>query len=87
MTPWPQEPGHLPGWQRLLRRAVWVGIRGYQLTLSFWLGRQCRFTPSCSCYAQEAVLRHGLRRGGWLASKRVLRCGPMGGQGYDPVPH
>lgn len=61
-------------------------IRAYQLTFSAWLGRQCRFGPSCSEYAMEAVGRYGVLRGGWLAIKRVCRCHPWGGSGYDPVP-
>jgi hypothetical protein len=61
-------------------------IRVYQLTLSAWMGRQCRFGPSCSDYAMEAVERHGALRGGRLAIKRIGRCHPWGGSGYDPVP-
>lgn len=68
------------------RKAVWWLIRVYQLTLSAFVGRRCRFEPSCSHYAQEAVMVHGVFKGGWLAAKRVARCGPMGGHGYDPVP-
>ena len=61
-------------------------IRLYQITLSPYMGRQCRYTPTCSNYALEALRRHGLLRGGWLALKRILRCAPWGGSGYDPVP-
>jgi putative membrane protein insertion efficiency factor len=61
-------------------------IRLYQLTLSPWLGRQCRFEPTCSVYAAEAIERFGVRRGGFLALKRLLRCHPWGRSGYDPVP-
>ncbi len=61
-------------------------IRLYQVTLSPYMGRQCRYTPTCSNYALEALRRHGLLRGGWLALKRILRCAPWGGSGYDPVP-
>lgn len=70
----------------MLRRVVWWGLRVYQLTLSGLLGRHCRFEPTCSHYAQEAVMRFGVVRGGWLALKRIARCGPFGGHGYDPVP-
>ena len=61
-------------------------IRLYQFTLSPYMGRQCRYTPTCSNYAIEALQKHGLLRGGWLAVKRILRCAPWGGSGYDPVP-
>jgi len=61
-------------------------IRAYQLVLSPWLGARCRFHPSCSAYAGEALQRHGLLRGGWLAAKRIGRCHPWGGSGVDPVP-
>lgn len=61
-------------------------IRAYQLTLSPWLGRQCRYEPTCSVYAAEAIRRFGPRRGAWLALKRLGRCHPWGGAGYDPVP-
>ena len=61
-------------------------IRLYQITLSPYMGRQCRYTPTCSNYALEALRKHGLLRGGWLAVKRILRCAPWGGSGYDPVP-
>jgi putative membrane protein insertion efficiency factor len=61
-------------------------LRGYQWLLSPWWGGQCRFTPTCSRYAVEALERHGAARGTWLAFKRVLRCHPWGGGGFDPVP-
>lgn len=61
-------------------------IRAYQLSLSGLLGRQCRYLPTCSDYADEAIARHGLWRGGWLGAGRICRCQPWGGAGYDPVP-
>lgn len=61
-------------------------IRLYQLTLSPWLGRQCRYEPTCSHYAHEAIERFGARRGVWLAMRRLARCHPWGRSGYDPVP-
>jgi putative membrane protein insertion efficiency factor len=61
-------------------------IRVYQLTLSPLLGGACRFTPSCSAYAREALEIHGARRGSWLALRRLARCHPLGSSGYDPVP-
>lgn len=62
--------------------AIWV----YQRTLSPLLPTSCRFTPSCSHYSQEAVEKYGAFKGVWLGVKRLGRCRPLGGQGYDPVP-
>lgn len=61
-------------------------VRLYRLTLSPWLGRNCRFQPTCSQYAVEALERHGALRGTRLAAIRIARCHPWGGSGYDPVP-
>jgi len=61
-------------------------IRGYQLLISPVLPPACRYLPSCSDYAAEAVARHGALRGSWLALRRLARCHPWGGSGYDPVP-
>ena len=61
-------------------------IRFYQLAISPWLAPRCRYVPTCSSYALEAVKKHGPLRGGWLAVKRLARCHPWGGCGYDPVP-
>jgi putative membrane protein insertion efficiency factor len=61
-------------------------VRLYQLTLSPLLPMACRFDPSCSRYAMEALARHGALKGGLLAIKRLGRCHPWGGSGYDPVP-
>jgi putative membrane protein insertion efficiency factor len=61
-------------------------IRLYQLLLSPLLGANCRFTPSCSAYGAEAIRLHGPWRGGWLTLRRIARCRPGGGWGYDPVP-
>jgi len=61
-------------------------LRAYKLTLSPLIGRQCRYLPSCSEYAAEALIGHGPWRGSWLAAKRVCRCNPWGGSGYDPPP-
>ena len=77
---------HAAGTVSIAARLVLILIRGYQLTLSAFLGRQCRFAPSCSDYAAEAVRTHGALRGGWLGLRRIGRCHPWGGSGYDPVP-
>jgi len=61
-------------------------IRLYQLIISPILGPKCRFTPSCSHYGIEALKKHGLIKGLWLTIKRIARCHPWGGHGYDPVP-
>ena len=71
---------------RIPRLAITMMIRGYQLFVAPILPPSCRFYPSCSHYAAEAVERHGLRRGSILALRRLLRCHPWGGSGYDPVP-
>lgn len=67
-------------------RALMVGVRVYQVALSPVFGGQCRYYPSCSAYALEALERHGARRGAWLAARRIGRCHPFRPGGYDPVP-
>jgi putative membrane protein insertion efficiency factor len=64
---------------------LWL-IRAYQYLLRPMLGANCRFAPSCSDYAREAVERHGALRGSWLAVRRISRCHPYHAGGYDPVP-
>ncbi|HQV08463.1 MAG: membrane protein insertion efficiency factor YidD [Thauera sp.] len=61
-------------------------VRFYRYAISPMLGRNCRFHPTCSEYAIEALERHGALRGGWMAAKRVGRCHPFNPGGYDPVP-
>ncbi len=61
-------------------------VRLYRLAISPWLGANCRFDPTCSNYAIEALQVHGILKGTWLAVKRIGRCHPWGGSGYDPVP-
>jgi uncharacterized protein len=61
-------------------------IRLYQYGVSPLLGSNCRFYPSCSCYAHEALNVHGVLRGSWLSARRILRCHPWHPGGYDPVP-
>lgn len=69
-----------------LARLVALPVRAYRLVLSPWVGHNCRYQPTCSAYALEALEAHGALRGGWLATRRVLRCHPFGGSGVDPVP-
>jgi putative membrane protein insertion efficiency factor len=61
-------------------------LRAYKLTLSPLIGRGCRYLPTCSEYAAEALVSHGPWRGSYLAARRLCRCHPWGGSGYDPVP-
>jgi putative membrane protein insertion efficiency factor len=70
----------------MLKRLVVLLIRFYQYAISPFLGRSCRYHPSCSEYAVEAVEKYGALRGSWLAMKRVGRCHPWHPGGYDPVP-
>lgn len=67
-------------------RLLDLAIRGYQLTLSPFIGGHCRFEPTCSCYAREAITVHGAARGSLLTVWRLLRCQPFARAGYDPVP-
>jgi putative membrane protein insertion efficiency factor len=69
-----------------MRRLLIAFVRAYQYLLSPWWGSHCRFTPTCSHYAIEALERHGALGGTWLATRRILRCHPWSAGGYDPVP-
>jgi putative membrane protein insertion efficiency factor len=69
-----------------LARILALPVLAYRLFLSPWVGHNCRYQPTCSCYALEALERHGAMRGGYLAVRRLARCHPLGGNGYDPVP-
>ena len=69
-----------------MRTILILFVRGYQVTLSPLLPPSCRYFPSCSAYAIEALERHGAVRGSWLALRRILRCHPFRPGGYDPVP-
>lgn len=69
-----------------MRWLLILPIRLYQWTLSPFVGFNCRYAPTCSAYAAEAIATHGALRGLWLAARRLLRCHPWGGSGYDPVP-
>ncbi len=81
----------------IIRRTLWAvgiparlallgGIGLYRLTLAGWLGGQCRFSPTCSRYAEEAIRTHGALKGSAMGAARVLRCNPFGRGGLDPVP-
>ena len=70
----------------LYESCVRGALRAYKLTLSPLIGRQCRFLPTCSEYAEVAIERFGLLRGGAMALKRIGRCNPLGKGGFDPVP-
>lgn len=78
-----QMTGESPSWSA---RPLILTVRLYQATLGGLLGGHCRFSPTCSEYAVEALQRHGALRGTWLTARRLLRCHPLGGAGYDPVP-
>lgn len=70
----------------LLTELCLLPVHFYRLCISPMLPPSCRYVPTCSQYAVEAVRKHGPLKGGWLALRRILRCHPWGGSGYDPVP-
>jgi putative membrane protein insertion efficiency factor len=70
----------------VLAKILTGAIRFYQVAISPWTPAACRYTPTCSAYARESIERHGAARGVWLAVRRLSRCHPWGGSGYDPVP-
>jgi len=69
-----------------MTRLMLALIRGYRYLLSPWWGNQCRFSPTCSEYAMNAIERHGAMRGTWLAMRRISKCHPWHAGGFDPVP-
>lgn len=73
-----------------LARLPSLALRGpilvYRYSLSMFMGRTCRYLPTCSEFADEAIARHGAWAGGWMAAGRICRCHPFGGDGFDPVP-
>ena len=70
----------------MLKKTTLTFIKVYQEAVSPWLPPACRYEPTCSEYARVAVERYGVGRGGWLAARRIGRCHPFGGSGWDPVP-
>lgn len=70
----------------MYERSVRAGLRAYKLTLSPYIGQACRFAPTCSEYMAEALIVHGPLKGTALGVRRLCRCRPGGGHGYDPVP-
>lgn len=71
---------------KLIGKCMQFCIRAYQLTLASFMGNGCRFHPSCSSYAMEAIELYGPLKGLWLGVRRIFRCNPWGVAGYDPVP-
>ena len=71
----------------LLAWILALPIKGYRLIFSPWVGRSCRFDPTCSAYALIALERHGALKGSWLTVRRILRCHPWGAHGVDDVPN
>ena len=69
-----------------MKYLVIIPVRIYQLTIAPWLPNVCRYEPTCSHYMLEAVRKHGVFKGTWTGLKRLFRCAPWGGHGFDPVP-
>ena len=72
--------------KKIIAKGMLLLIKFYQQCISPFTPAACRYTPTCSQYAIEAIQKYGPFKGGWLALKRILRCNPWGGSGYDPVP-
>lgn len=72
--------------RNVLSKMLLLTIKFYQQCISPFTPAACRYTPTCSQYAKEAIVKYGPFKGTWLAVKRILRCNPFGGHGYDPVP-
>ena len=70
----------------IVSRIVAAPVRLYRLVFSPWVGFNCRYQPTCSAYALEALEIHGALKGSWLTLRRLSKCHPFGGNGYDPVP-
>lgn len=72
--------------KKLIRHIALIPVYFYRYSISPLISSSCRYTPTCSQYAVDAVLKHGVFKGGWLAAKRIVSCNPWGGSGHDPVP-
>ncbi len=72
--------------QKLLRHIILLPVYLYRYSISPLIPARCRYTPTCSQYTVEAVLKYGIFKGGWMSIKRIASCNPWGGHGYDPVP-
>lgn len=81
-----QQPTANDQWKIVLRKIFLLPVYFYRVFISPLTPPSCRYTPTCSQYMVEAVLKYGIFKGGWLGIKRILRCHPWGGSGYDPVP-
>lgn len=89
-TTWPFSGGTAPAAApppTLAVRVLLGALKGYKLLFSPLLSGYCRFHPSCADYAAQAIREHGALRGSWLSARRLSRCRPFGGHGFDPVPH
>jgi uncharacterized protein len=71
----------------MLKKLFILPIRFYQMAISPYLGKNCRYQPTCSHYAIDAINEWGVLKGTWLGLKRIFKCHPWGGHGFDPVPH
>ena len=69
-----------------MKRLALLTIQFYRLALAPFTMSSCRYYPTCSYYGEEAIMRHGFLKGGWVTLRRLARCRPLGGRGYDPVP-
>lgn len=74
------------GGTKMVARVMIAMLRGYKRWISPALPPACRYTPTCSEYAMQAIEKYGAAKGGWLGFRRLMRCHPWGGKGYDPVP-
>jgi putative membrane protein insertion efficiency factor len=72
--------------KKILAYPFLLCIKFYQTVISPFTPASCRYSPTCSQYSKEALIKHGVFKGGWLAIKRIFSCHPWGGKGYDPVP-